>query len=98
MAGKREKPSVLRRLKNYFAKPGMFSRVLVIGCLAYCVRICEWAMRQFELLNSEASTLLSASLALFGGELLLLCLKRVFAKKDNQTAAESEEDHQDFAC
>lgn len=78
-----------------------FSRVLVIGCLAYCIRICEWAMKQFEQSNTEASTLLSAALALFGGELLLLCIKRVFAKKDAQQeksskASESDETSQDY--
>lgn len=43
-------------------------------------------MWQFEMSNSEASTLLTAGLALFGGELLLLCLKRIFAKNDNKEA------------
>lgn len=81
--------AALLRAKNYFSKPGMFSKVLVLFCIIYCVRICEWAMWQFEMSNSEASTLLTAGLALFGGELLLLCLKRIFAKKDDKEASEA---------
>ena len=67
---------------EYFSKPGMFSRVLVVFCIGYCVRITEWGMDQFEVSNTEASTLITAALTLFGGELLLLCLKRVFGNND----------------
>lgn len=88
--GKRLKPSIFKRLSNYFSKSGMFSRALVLFCIFYCVRLCEWSMDQFEQSNMEASTLLTAALTLFGGELLLLCLKRVFAKKDQQSGAKQK--------
>lgn len=68
----------------------MFSRMLVLFCIGYCVRICEWAMWQFEQSNSEASTLLSAGLALFGGKLLMLVIKRVFTKRDKSEEAPKE--------
>ena len=87
-------------VKSYFTQPGMFSRLLVIFCIAYCVRITEWGMDQFEQSNTEAGTLITASLTLFGGELLLLLLKRVFGNidfkfgrnKTNKVEAESNID------
>lgn len=76
------------KTKKRQLKPGSFSRFLVIFCIAYCVRIVEWGIRQFEISNTEAATLITAGLTLFGGELLLLCLKRVFAKNDNRKIAD----------
>lgn len=81
--------AALLRVKNYFCKPGMFSRVLVVFCILYVLRVTEWAMRQFEMSNMEATTLLTVTVGFFGTELALLCLKRVFAKKDNKEASEA---------
>ena len=75
---------LMKKFKKYCAKAGLFSRVIVIFCLAYSVRIIEWAMQEFERSNTEAGTLLTVSLALFGGELVLLCMKRIFAKNDGK--------------
>lgn len=82
----------LSKLKAYLTKPGMFSRILVIFCIAYCVRIIEWGMDQFERSNSEAGTLITVAVGLFGTELGLLCLKRVFAKNEKKTIREVEEE------
>lgn len=84
------------KIKKFLAKPGLFSKVIVIFCIVYCVRIVEWGMIQFEISNTEAATLITAGLALFGGELLLLCIKRTFAKADNKKIAEVEEDLNDI--
>ena len=54
-------------------------------------------MNQFETSNTEAATVITSSLALFGGELLLLCLKRIFAKSDNKTISEVEEELNDIS-
>ena len=80
----------MKKIKNFFTKSGMFSRLLVLFCIGYCVRITEWGMDQFEMSNTEASTLITAALALFGGELLLLCLKRVFSNVDFKIGRKSE--------
>ena len=94
--GKRIKPG---RLKAWWrnAKSGLFSKVIVVFCLAYSVRIVEWGIEQFERSNTEAATLLTVSLALFGGELLFLCLKRVFAKPNN-TASDGVYSDEDVAA
>lgn len=73
-------------------KSGMFSKVIVIFCLTYSVRIIEWGIRMFEQTQTEASTLLTVSLSLFGGELLFLCLKRVFAKSSGDSTNETDGD------
>ena len=41
--------------------------------------------------------MITSSLALFGGELLLLCLKRIFAKSDNKSISEVEEELNDIS-
>lgn len=82
----------LKKIKKFVSKPGMFSRILVIFCIAYCVRIVEWGIVQFEISNTEAATLITSGLALFGGELLLLCIKRTFAKSDNKKIADVDDE------
>jgi uncharacterized membrane protein YgdD (TMEM256/DUF423 family) len=88
---KKYKNKFMNKLKKWLKTPGLFSRLIVIFCLAYCVRIVEWQMDVFENTQSEASELVAAGLALFGGELLLLCIKRVFSNGRK----ESEEDYSD---
>lgn len=77
----------MKKIKKWINKPGQFSKVVVIFCLAYSVRIIEWSIREFERTQVEASTTITVALSLFGGELLFLCLKRVFSKKDKEERA-----------
>ena len=81
----------VRRIRKLASSPGAFSKVLVVFCLAYSVRVIEWAMDQFEQSNTEASTLLTVAIGLFGGELLFLCIKRVFAKVDKKESSGVDE-------
>lgn len=83
-----------KKIKRFLKKPGMFSKFMVIFCIAYCVRITEWGIHQFEISNTEAVTLITAGLALFGGELLLLCIKRTFAKADNKKISYDDENNE----
>ena len=83
---------LIKNIKKYCKKSGLFSRIIVIFCLAYSVRIVEWAMNEFERSNMEAATLLTVSLALFGGELVLLCMKRIFSKNDGRKGGYNNED------
>jgi len=82
---------MVNKIKAWMSKPGMFSRVLVVFCLAYSIRIIEWAVCQFENTGSEPETILTVAVGLFGGELLLLCLKRIFAKHDNKDGVPSDD-------
>jgi len=81
----------LKKIKKFLKTPGLFSRALVVFCIAYSVRVIEWQMDIFESTQAEASELVACAIGLFGGELLLLCLKRIFSK-----GRTSEEDEEDF--
>ena len=75
--------NILEKIKKYFTKSGMFSKCMVIFCITYSVRVVEWSMDKYEENPGlEPTTIITAALALFGGELLLLCLKRVLGDKD----------------
>ena len=74
---------MIKKIKDYFSKSGMFSKIIVIFCIAYSVHIIEWAMDKYEQNPGlEPSTIITAALTLFGGELLFLCLKRIFSNSD----------------
>ena len=55
----------------------LFSKALVVYCLAMCTLVSLWAMYIAARDNFLCTGVLSAVLGVFGGELLLLCVKRV---------------------
>ena len=65
-------------------KKGLFSKLVVIFCVAYCAFIGAWAMRILSHTGHDASKIIGVIFSLFGGELLLLCLKRIFADSDKK--------------
>ena len=60
-----------------------FSKRIVILCLVEMIVIQVWAMIIAQAYNYSTDALVVANHAVFGGELLLLCLKRIFAKPDD---------------
>lgn len=64
-------------------RKGLFSKVIVVFCILEMTFMQLWAMRIASHNMFEVAGLLTANHSVFGGELLLLCLKRIFAK-DNQ--------------
>lgn len=60
----------------------IFSRVIVLFCIGYMVYSIEWAKSMFELSYVEPSAIITGVITGFGGELLFLCLNRIFSKKD----------------
>lgn len=96
---------MIKKIINFFDKAGLFSRAIVTFCIAYSVRVIEWSMDMYEQHPGlEPTTIITATTALFGGELLFLVLKRIFADKDkkNNTKKSSkvspENDTPDSAC
>ena len=75
----------MKNVKNVFKKiftsNGIFSKILVIFCIGYCVRVIEWSMDNFEMTGNEASVILTGTLGLFGSELAMLLFKRIFGNK-----------------
>ncbi len=65
-------------------KKGFFSKLVVVFCISEMVAIQVWSMRIASHNSFLVTGLLTANHAVFGGELLLLCLKRIFAKDKEQ--------------
>ena len=66
-------------------KKGRFSRYVVAFCILEMVVIQVWSMRIASHNSFLVTGLLTANHAVFGGELLLLCLKRIFAKEKEES-------------
>ena len=60
---------------------GRFSKAIVIFCVIEMAVMQVWAMRIASHNSFLTTGLLTANHAVFGGELLLLCLKRILADK-----------------
>ena len=70
-------------------KKGMFSKIIVIFCVLEMAFLQIWAMRIASHNSFLTTPLLTANHAVFGGELLLLCLKRLLT--DDKILKNSEE-------
>lgn len=69
-------------------KKGLFSKIMVLICISEMILMQLWSMRIASHNSLLVTGLLTANHSVFGGELLLLCLKRIFAKNEK---TESEE-------
>ena len=65
-------------------KKGRFSKVIVVFCVLEMALMQLWAMRIASHNSFLTTGLFTANHAVFGGELLLLCLKRLLADKDKK--------------
>ena len=65
-------------------KKGRFSKVIVVFCVLEMELMQLWAMRIASHNSFLTTGLLTANHAVFGGELLLLCLKRLLADKNKK--------------
>lgn len=63
-------------------KKGLFSKITVAFCIVEMAVMQIWSMRIASHNSFLTTGLLTANHSVFGGELLLLCLKRIFAKND----------------
>lgn len=77
----------------YKRKPvkGELSRKLVKFCIAFLVAYTVVNNVLFYFVQIEPSTLTTCVYAAFSGELLFLCLKRIFAKEDGKKAKDMDE-------
>ena len=69
---------------------GVFSKIVVVFCVIEMAVMQFWAMRIASHNAFLTTGLLTANHGVFGGELLLLCLKRIFAKSDEKDGVESD--------
>ena len=74
-------------------KKRIFSKIIVVFCVAEIAFMQFWAMRIASHNMFLVTGLLTANHSVFGGELLLLCLKRILSKddKDNKNAKKEDD-------
>ena len=63
--------------------PHLFSKVIVLWCVAFGSVACAYALRILSRTGHDPAALLGVILAFFGGELLVLCLRKILAEKKN---------------
>ena len=68
---------------------GVFSKIVVVFCVIEMAVMQFWAMRIASHNAFLTTGLLTANHGVFGGELLLLCLKRILAKSDEKDKVEN---------
>lgn len=79
---------MIRRLKRRWralrrelaAIPHLFAKAMVLHCVAWGTAASAYALRILSRTGHDATGLLAVILGFFGGELLLLCLKKVLAE------------------
>lgn len=64
---------------------GLFSKIVVVYCITFCSVMSIWAMYIADTDKFLCTGVLVAILGVFGGELLLLCLKRIYDIKVDKT-------------
>jgi hypothetical protein len=71
-------------------KKGRFSKIIVVYCVGFCSLMSVWSMWIADRNGVLVTGVITAILGVFGGELLLLCLKRIFGGRQDADAAEAE--------
>ena len=72
-------------------KKGRFSKLIVVYCVAFCSAMSVWSMWIADKDGLLVTGVLTAILGVFGGELLLLCLKRIFGGRNGGDAPKAEQ-------
>lgn len=76
---------LLARLR---AVPHLFGKVMVLWCVACGTAASAWALRILSRTGHDPAGLLGVILAFFGGELLIMCLKKILAEPGKGSARE----------
>ena len=76
-------------------KKGLFSKIIVVFCVLEMALMQIWSMRIASHNSFLTTGLLTANHSVFGGELLLLCLKRIFARTSEQSEEYVKEECED---
>ena len=82
MTGNRARPGPLSWLRAWLnGIPHLFGKLVVIHCVACGTAFSYYALRILSRTGHDPAGLLGVILAFFGGELLILCLKKVLGEK-----------------
>lgn len=90
MSGKRRQ-SVFARAQAWLAGiPHLFAKAMVLHCVACGTGASFYALRILSRTGHDASGLLAVILGFFGGELLMLCLKKILAEPREERSDSGE--------
>ena len=82
MNGKREQPGPIARLRAWARTvPHLFGKLVVLWCVGWGTAFSFYALRIMSRTGNDAAGLLGVILAFLGGELLILCLKKILGEK-----------------
>lgn len=73
-------------MKIFKIPKGCFSKIIVVVCILEMIALQLWAMRIASHNGLQVTGLITANHSVFGGELLMLCLKRIFAKTSDDNS------------
>ncbi len=83
MTGKRQKPGLLARVRLWAAGvPHLFGKVTVIWCVLCGTAASFYALRILSRTGNDPAALLGVILGFFGGELLIMCLKKILGERE----------------
>lgn len=74
----------MKRVKKRKPISHLFAKLTIVYCIAFSTIASVWALCIADNDGLEITGLLGVILALFGGELLLLCLKTILTKGDHE--------------
>lgn len=78
-------------LHRLSAIPHLFSKAMVVGCVACGAGCCLWAFRILSRTGHDPAALLGVSLAFFGGELVIMFAKTALCDKKQSNKEESHD-------
>ncbi len=82
MTGKHQRPGLIARLRLWAAGvPHLFGKIMVVWCVLCGTAASAYALRILSRTGHDPAALLGVILAFFGGELLIMCLKKVLGEK-----------------
>ena len=61
--------------------PHLFSKLIVLWCILFGSAACAYSLRILSRTGHDPAALLGVILAFVGGELLMLCLRKVLSEK-----------------
>ena len=75
-------PGLIHRLRAWMQSiPHFFGKAVVLWCISCGTAASVYAMRILSRTGHDSAALLGVILAFFGGELLILCLKKILGEK-----------------
>lgn len=82
MSGRHGARGPLRRLREWAAGvPHLFGKAVVLWCISCGTAASAYSLRILSRTGHDPAALLGVILAFFGGELLILCLKKILGEK-----------------